>query len=148
MLNVKQDKVNTADSAWMHKFIFLIIFVISQNRWTCWSGWKRWSCLVFARKIVRMILIQNIELMGPLMIYMALIYVRNGRCHTCDTQTDGQWKVEQYSVWAESAIISSRFSCKEIRQSNILVLTLGRCQGTQWYSASDILMAHSSLQLE
>ena len=26
------------------------------------------------------------------------------RCHACDTRTDGQWKVVQYSVWAESAI--------------------------------------------
>ena len=29
----KQDKVNTADSA----FIFLIILLISQNRWSGWS---------------------------------------------------------------------------------------------------------------
>ena len=32
------------------------------------------------------------------------------RCHACDTRTHGrtheQWKVEQYSVWAESAIHS------------------------------------------
>ena len=48
---IEQDKVNTADSA----FIFLIIQ--SQNQW---SGWRRWSGLVFARKIARMILIQNV----------------------------------------------------------------------------------------
>ena len=55
-LQIKQDKVNTADSA----FIFLIILLISQNRWSGWSGRRRWSGLVFARKIARMILIQNI----------------------------------------------------------------------------------------
>ena len=26
------------------------------------------------------------------------------RCHACNTRTNGQWKVVQYSVWAESAI--------------------------------------------
>ena len=37
--------------------------------------------------------------------------VRNVRCHACDNwhthtrTTDGQWKVEQYSIWAESAIV-------------------------------------------
>ena len=40
----KQDKVNTADSA----FIFLIIFLISKDRWTGWSGQRRWSCLVWS----------------------------------------------------------------------------------------------------
>ena len=56
-----QDKVNTADSA----FIFLIILLISQNK--CQVGQRRQraekmvlSGLVFARKIARMILIQNI----------------------------------------------------------------------------------------
>ena len=29
--------------------------------------------------------------------------MRNVRCHACDGQTDGQWKVMQYSVWTESA---------------------------------------------
>ena len=49
------------------------------------------SGLVFARKIARMILIQNIQgLLGPLM--------RNVRCHACDGRTHGQWKVVQYSV--------------------------------------------------
>ena len=33
-----------------------------------------------------------------------MIYVRNVRCHACDTGTDEKWKVVQYSVWAESAI--------------------------------------------
>ena len=47
-----QDKVNTADSA----YIFLIIQ--SQKQWSGWSGRRRWSCL--AGKIARMILIQNI----------------------------------------------------------------------------------------
>ena len=45
------------------------------------------SGLVFARKITRMILIQNIwGLMGPLMIYMAFtsLYM----CHACDTHMD------------------------------------------------------------
>ena len=37
-----QDKVNTADSA----FIFLIIQ--SQNQWWGWSGRRRWSCLVWS----------------------------------------------------------------------------------------------------
>ena len=31
--------------------------------------------------------------------------MRNVRCHACDGRTDEQWKVEQYSVRAESAII-------------------------------------------
>ena len=37
----------------------------------------------------------------------AFKYVRNVRCHACDEHTDGRTdsgKVEQYSVWAESAI--------------------------------------------
>ena len=40
----QQDKVNTADSA----FIFLIILLISQNKWSGWSGRRRWSCLVWS----------------------------------------------------------------------------------------------------
>ena len=32
------------------------------------------------------------------------MYVRNVRCHACDTWTNERRKVEQYSVWAESAI--------------------------------------------
>ena len=63
------------------------------------------SGLVFARKIARMILIQNIQgLMGLLMINMAFmpLYVRNVRCHACDGRTDarthGKWKLAQYSV--------------------------------------------------
>ena len=70
------------------------------------------SGLVFARKIARMILIQNIQsLLGPLMIN---IYVRNVRCHACDGHTDehteGQWKVVQYSVRAESAKLAVNHS--------------------------------------
>ena len=42
--NVKQDEVNTANSA----FIFLIILFISQNQWSGWSGRRRWSCLVWS----------------------------------------------------------------------------------------------------
>ena len=38
----KQDKVNTADPA----FIFLIIQ--SQNQWSGWSGRRRWPCLVWS----------------------------------------------------------------------------------------------------
>ena len=38
----EQDKVNTADSA----FIFLIIQ--SQSQWSGWSGRRRWSCLVWS----------------------------------------------------------------------------------------------------
>ena len=38
----KQDKVNSADSA----FIFLIIQ--SQNQWSGWSGRRRWPCLVWS----------------------------------------------------------------------------------------------------
>ena len=38
----KQDKVNSADSA----FKFLIIQ--SQNQWSGWSGQRRWSCLVWS----------------------------------------------------------------------------------------------------
>ena len=60
------------------------------------------SGLVFARKITRMILIQNIQgLMGPLMINMAFmpLYVRSVRCHICThTHTHEQWKEVQYSV--------------------------------------------------
>ena len=41
-VNYKQDKVNSADSA----FIFLIIQ--SQNQWSGWSGRRRWSCLVWS----------------------------------------------------------------------------------------------------
>ena len=67
------------------------------------------SGLVFARKIARMILIQNIQgLMGPLMINMAFmpLYMWEMWNVTSVThgRTDKQWKVEQYSVWAESAI--------------------------------------------
>ena len=40
----KQDKVNTADSA----FIFLINLLISQNKWPGWTGQRRWSCLVLS----------------------------------------------------------------------------------------------------
>ena len=40
----EQDKVNTADSA----FIFFIILLISQNKWSGWSGQRRWSCLVWS----------------------------------------------------------------------------------------------------
>ena len=36
----KQDKVNTADSAF--------IFLIGQNKWSGWSGQRRWSCLVWS----------------------------------------------------------------------------------------------------
>ena len=39
---IQQDKVNTADSA----FIFLIIQ--SQSQWSGWSGRRRWSCLVWS----------------------------------------------------------------------------------------------------
>ena len=41
---MKQDKINTADSA----FIFLIILLISKNRWSGWSGRKRCSCLAWS----------------------------------------------------------------------------------------------------
>ena len=40
----KQDQVNTADFA----FIFLIILFISQNKWSGWSGRRRWFCLVWS----------------------------------------------------------------------------------------------------
>ena len=70
------------------------------------------SGLVFARKIARMILIQNIQgLMGPLMIKMALspLYMWEmwGVTPVTDTRTN-RWKVVQYSVWAESAILKER----------------------------------------
>ena len=72
-LDSKQDKVNTADSA----FIFLIILLTSQlNTMVSWVRAEKMilSRLVFARKIARMILIQNVEgLMGPLMINMAFM---------------------------------------------------------------------------
>ena len=48
-------------------------------------------------------------LMGPLMINMTFIYVRNEtnvrneRCHACDTRTDGQW-MESRAVFCLSAI--------------------------------------------
>ena len=41
---MKQDKVNTADSA----FIFLIILLIIQNKWSGWSGQRKWSFLVWS----------------------------------------------------------------------------------------------------
>ena len=66
------------------------------------------SGLVFARKIARMILIQNIQgLMGPLMINMAFMPLYMWEMWDVTPVTDGhsdeQWKVVQYSVWAESA---------------------------------------------
>ena len=68
---LEQDKVNTADSA------FIILIIQSQSQWYGWSGRRRWSCLVWSlldRKKARMILIQNIQgLMGPLMIHMAFM---------------------------------------------------------------------------
>ena len=55
-------------------FSIYIFDIQSQSQWSGWSGQRRWSCLVFARKIARMILIQNIQgLMGPLMINMAFM---------------------------------------------------------------------------
>ena len=44
IIGSKQDKVNTADSA----FIFLINLLISQNKWPGWTGRRRWSCLVWS----------------------------------------------------------------------------------------------------
>ena len=99
---IQQDKVNTADS----EFIFLIILLISQNLWLGWSGRRRWSCLIWS-------LLEDsqddfdseyIGFDGSLDdqhgIY-AFIYVRNVRCHACDTRTHGHTdsgKVVQYSV--------------------------------------------------
>ena len=64
----EQDKVNTADSA----FIFLIIQ--SQSQWSGWSGQRRLCCLVWS-------LLESQDdfdseykgLMGPLMIKMAFM---------------------------------------------------------------------------
>ena len=66
------------------------------------------SGLVFARKIARMILIQNIQgLMGPLMINMAFMPLYMWEMWdvtpVTNTRTDSR-KVGQYSVWPESAI--------------------------------------------
>ena len=58
-LDSKQDKVNTADSA----FIFLIILLTSQlNTMVSWVRAEKMvlSGLVFARKIARIILIQKL----------------------------------------------------------------------------------------
>ena len=65
------------------------------------------SGLVFARKIARMILIQNIQgLMGPLMINMAFMPLYMWEMWdvtpVTDEHTDSR-KVVQYSVWTESA---------------------------------------------
>ena len=49
-MTYEQDKVNNADSAF--------IFLISRNQWSVGQGGE--DGLVFARKIARMILIQNI----------------------------------------------------------------------------------------
>ena len=55
------------------------------------------SGLVFARKIARMILIQNIQgLMGPLMINVAFMPLY--MCPSVRHRRDEQWKVVQYSV--------------------------------------------------
>ena len=43
--------------------------------------------------------------------------------HT-DGQTDGQWKVEQYSVWAESAICSKFQYCKTVSSHEKKVLMI------------------------
>ena len=82
------------------------------------------SGLVFARKMARMILIQNIKgLMGPLMFNMAFMPLYMWEMWdvtpVTDTRTDRQWKVVQYSVWAESAI---SFTC-----SLFLPLYWGEC---------------------
>ena len=65
------------------------------------------SGLVFARKIARMILIQNIQgLMGPLMINMAFMPLYMWEMWDVTPVTHGHTdsrKVEQYSVWTESA---------------------------------------------
>ena len=61
------------------------------------------SCLVFARKIATMILIQNICFMVPLMIYMAFMPLYMWEIWDVTLVTHKQWKVVQYFVWAESA---------------------------------------------
>ena len=103
----KQDKVITVDS----EFIFLIIQ--SQSQFRLVSAKKRWplSGLVFARKVARMILIQNVQ--GPPMFNMAFIPLYMWEMWdvtpVTDTQTDSG-KVVQYSVWAESAVCI-QFQC-------------------------------------
>ena len=71
------------------------------------------SSLVFARKIARMILIQNIQgLLGPLMTNMAFMPLYMWEMWdvtlVTDGRTDAQRKVGQYSVWTESAITKYR----------------------------------------
>ena len=61
------------------------------------------SCLVFARKIATMILIQKICFMVPLMIYMAFMPLYMWEIWDVTLVTHKQWKVVQYFVWAESA---------------------------------------------
>ena len=82
------------------------------------------SGLVFARKIARMILIQNKQsLMGPLMINMAFMPLYMWEMWdvkpVTHERTDGQWKVEQYSVWAESAIFRGQLTNKKEKTCHI-----------------------------
>ena len=67
--------------------------------------------LVFARKIARMILIQNIGFDGSpddQHGINAFIYVRNVRCHACDGRTDGR-TVESNAVFCLSRIRKINF---------------------------------------
>ena len=72
------------------------------------------SGLVFARKIARMILIHNLKgLMGPLMINMAFMPLYMWEMWDVTPVTDARTdsgKVEQYSVWAESANSSKKYN--------------------------------------
>ena len=95
----KQDKVNTADSA----FIFLIILLISQNKWSGWSGQRRWSCLVWSLRERYRVWWVLWWLKWHLCLYIWEKWEMSRLWHT-HTQTDGKWKVVHYSVWAESAI--------------------------------------------
>ena len=125
----QQNKVNSADSA------FIILIIQSQSQWYGWSGRRRWSCLVWSlldRKKARMILIQNIQgLMGPLMIHMAFMpsymWEMWDVTPVRDARTHKQWKVEQYSAWAESAIlmINNHWLCGCIFYRTSLVLLTG-----------------------
>ena len=49
------------------------------------------------------------DLIDPLMAHMAFGLYTLDKCEMSRLQTDGNWKVEQYSVWAESAKMKKLF---------------------------------------
>ena len=92
--------------------------------------------LVFARKIARMILIHYIyDLMGPLMINMTFMHSYMWKMWdvtpVTDTRTDEQWKVVQYSVWAESAIV--QVDQKQVEVTELFMRAVSKMMmGGEW----------------